>query len=343
MNELLTRGLQAWVALVLISASPVLGQSAPVVSTVSASQRPDDSKMVDIRYDLDDDSLCTVWVRISGDGGVSWNVPAQTFLPGSAIGPNVIPGTNKSIVWDAGADMPGIIGNFNVRVYADDGNGQAKMVFVPGGSYHNGDSVWVYVPAFWIDKFEVTNARYCEFLNLADPAGEHWDASMEISRSGNAPNVIYSVDHDRQNFPIRFAGSVDASAFASWLSEREGRTYRLPTSDEWRKAAGWDPEEEHFYQYAFHQDTINCSWCNYGGCVGSVTEVGHYNGSEETNNAQSYYGCYDMSGNVYERMPNGTVHGGSFMNAATSARIGGGGAFTAERVAWAGFRIVLEP
>ncbi|MCD6395276.1 MAG: SUMF1/EgtB/PvdO family nonheme iron enzyme, partial [Planctomycetes bacterium] len=32
-----------------------------------------------------------------------------------------------------------------------------------------------------------------------------------------------------------------------------------------------------------------------------TTEVGYFNGvNAQTNNAQSYYGCYDMSGNLWE-------------------------------------------
>ena len=94
-------------------------------------------------------------------------------------------------------------------------------------------------------------------------------------------------------------------------------TYRLPTEQEWEKAAAWDPVEQHFYLYGVHRDTIGCSWCNYNNCgVGTTTEVGHYNGSNGTEDAKSYYGCYDMSGNVREwTYSDGTVaawRGGHF-------------------------------
>ena len=66
-------------SVLVLGSATVLAQEAPVVSNVTASQRPDDSKLVDIYYDLADESLCTVWVVVSDDGGMTWNVPAQTF------------------------------------------------------------------------------------------------------------------------------------------------------------------------------------------------------------------------------------------------------------------------
>lgn len=341
MSRLFVRGLYSGVLLAISGGATALAQSAPVVSAVSASQRPDDSKMVDIRYSLADESLCTVWVRISGDGGLSWDVPAQTFLPGSAIGPNVTPGSNKTIVWDAGADIPGIVGDFSVRVYADDGNGQANMVFVPAGAFPSGGGVPIYVAGFWIDKYEVTNQRYCEFLNAADPAGDHWAGSMEITKSG----TTYAVHAGRQNYPVRYVGWQDDVAFAEWLSQRENRNYRLPTETEWEKAAAWDPVEQRLYDYGFHSDSIDCSQCNFNpspSCVGDTTPVGSYPGS-------SFYGCYDMSGNVEEQTSSiygGSAYatkGGSFMRNASECTTtfrsydptGGGQNYL-------GFRLVLD-
>ena len=89
-------------------------QTAPVVSNVRASQRGDGSRIVDIYYDLAHNAACTVWPVLSGDGGASWNVPAMT-LTGN-LGPGVTPGNNRHIVWNAGADIPGVIGTYRARV-----------------------------------------------------------------------------------------------------------------------------------------------------------------------------------------------------------------------------------
>ncbi len=121
-----------------------LGNSAPVVSNVSASQRGDDSKLVDIYYNLADadGDNCTVWVVVSLDGGATWSVPAATFS--GAVGAGVSPGTNKHVIWDAGKDIPGKSGNFKARVFADDGNGPAPMVMVGAGSFpYQNQTPWI--------------------------------------------------------------------------------------------------------------------------------------------------------------------------------------------------------
>jgi hypothetical protein len=53
------------------------GNSAPVVSNVTASQRTDASKLVDIYYSLADadGDTCTVTAQASNDGGATWAVP----------------------------------------------------------------------------------------------------------------------------------------------------------------------------------------------------------------------------------------------------------------------------
>jgi formylglycine-generating enzyme required for sulfatase activity len=210
---------------------------------------------------------------------------------------NVSPGTNKSITWDAGADVPGQAGNFKVRVFADDGNCFASMCFVPcdaESGYSVGD--------FWIGKYEVTNLQYCEYLNRAQPDSDfHWDSRQEITRSGTAGDYVYEVNAGRGNYPMRHFSFNDAEAFCQWLRTETGLTYRLPTEEEWEKAAGWDPVLDKLWTYGYQQDTIDCNWSNYNNCIGGPTEVGYYNGvNPSTNDAKSYYGCYDMTGNLFE-------------------------------------------
>jgi len=305
---------------VIFTAQGVKANTAPVVGNVIVSQRNDDSKLVDIHYDLADadGDDCTIWVAVSNDDGISWRVPARTFT--GDIGQGVSPGTNKSIVWDAGADMPGKVGSFKVRIFADDGNGPGPMVLVGAGWFPWGNTsnpeYWVFVDTFLIDKYEITNAFYCQFLNNADPDSDHYASNMEIDRWGDAGNFSYTVHAGKENHPIHSVNYYDAQAFAQWRSNLDGVTYQLPTDYQWQKAAAWDPVEQHFYIYGFHQDSINCTWCNYNNCVGSSTEVGHYNGTNGTNDAKSFYGCYDMSGNVWEwmRTQNGILRSGEYTN-----------------------------
>ena len=298
------------ILLLIFTPCLVFANSAPVVSNVTASQRTDESKLVDIYYNLSDadGDTCTVWAFVSDDDGVSWRVPAWAFS--GDVGSTVTPGS-KHITWDAATDIPGRIGDFKVRVYADDGNGTAPKVVVPGGSfpYQNttNPDAWVYVDSFFMDKYEVTNQFYCQFLNAGND--NYWVPGQEIVRSGESGNYIYTVQAGKENYPVRFVCYYDAEGFCVWRSNLEGMTYRLPTRQEWEKAAAWDPVEQHFYIYGCHIDTgLNCDWCNYFDCgIGTTTEAGHYNGSGGTQNAKSYYGCYDMTGNVREW----TYHEGS--------------------------------
>jgi formylglycine-generating enzyme required for sulfatase activity len=324
----------------------VLANSAPVVSNVSASQRADDSKLVDIYYNLADadGDHCTIWVFISDNNGLSWGVPAFTFT--GDVGSSIAPGLNKHIVWDAGHDCPGKVGSFRARVFADDGKGD-DMVVVPAGNYRpdGQGGTWVYVGTFFIDRYEVTNSRYCEFLNAADPNGDYWYGGMEIGCAGSPGNYSYTVSPGKENYPVRYVRFYDASAFAEWRSSVTGLNYSIPTYYQWQKAAAWDPVEMRFYYYGCHLDSsIDCTWINYTPCFGGTTPVGYFNGTGGRNDAKSYYGCYDMSGNVRELIYHSGYSyagGGSWADVGDACRtlsiVGVEG-----RQFYVGFRIVRE-
>jgi formylglycine-generating enzyme required for sulfatase activity len=218
-----------------------------------------------------------------------------------AVGSNVSPGTGKHVIWDAGRDIAGKVGDYKARVFADDGHGPSDMVLVASG-YFNYQNITppIFLPSFFIDKYEVTNALYCEFLNNADPCSAHYDTNMEIDRTGSSGNYSYTVKPGKDNYPIHYVSYDSAVAFAQWRSQVYGGNYRLPTEQEWEKAAAWDPVQQYYYIYGFHRDAIDCNWCNYNNCTGGPMAVGSYNGTGDRNDAKSYYGCYDMSGNVYE-------------------------------------------
>lgn len=282
-----------------MSTGVAVGNSSPEVSRVRVAQRPDDSRLVNIRYDLTDadGDTCTIWISVSDNGGRTWAVPAQTVS--GHFGGGVTPGYDKLIVWDAGTDMPGKVGNFRVRVWADDGNGPAAKVLVPAGYFRYQNSNFVYVATYMIDKYEVTNQFFCQFLN-AGGNDDHWCEQQEINRTSSNGHYYYSVATGREKYPIRYVNSTDAEHFAVWRSQLEGLTYRLPNQYEWEKAAAWDPVLQHYYTYGFHRDDIDCGWCSYDNCIRSVMPVGYFNGSDGRNDAKSYYGCYDMSGNLFE-------------------------------------------
>lgn len=107
-----------------------------------------------------------------------------------------------------------------------------NMVAVPAGSYKLGYNPKnpaqatpfalperaVTTQAFYLDKYEVTNAEYALFVAAtARPAPTHW--------LGGA------IPAGAENLPVVFVSWEDASAYAAWVGKR------LPTQDEWEVAA----------------------------------------------------------------------------------------------------------
>jgi len=141
----------------------------------------------------------------------------------------------------------------------------------------------VYLDAFYMDKYEVTNARYadCVTAGVCDPP--------HFTRSDFRDDYYSNSQYD--NFPVIFVDWTMAKTYCeAW------RGARLPTEAEWEKAArGTDGRS---YPWG---EGINCDQANYDGapntfnfCVGDTSEVGIYE------SGQSPYGLYDMAGNVFE-------------------------------------------
>jgi formylglycine-generating enzyme required for sulfatase activity len=112
--------------------------------------------------------------------------------------------------------------------YVGDTRGRdgADAVLVPGGNFRMGDDESsplrdVYVSGFYLDKVEITTARYAKFLaaigSLNPP--DYWE-DVNLQRDGNLP--VIGVDW------------YDADAYCKWAGRR------LPTEAEWERAARGD-------------------------------------------------------------------------------------------------------
>jgi formylglycine-generating enzyme required for sulfatase activity len=239
-------------------------------------------------------------------------------------------------------------------VFADSTSGPDKsgpeMVIVPAGwfAFQNNYKAFIYLDTFQIDKYEITNDFYCRFLNSADPCGIHYSSNMEIARQGSEPKYRYAVKEGRGRYPVRFVSAYDAEAFAAWRSKVYGGTYSVPTEMQWEKAAGWDPVLKKMFTYGYHSDSIDKTWCNYNNS--RPLPVGSFDGANGRKDAKGCYGCYDMSGNVWEWTSSPydkisrVIRGGAFSSeepeeCRSTAR---GTSIPASRVENIGLRLVLN-
>jgi len=109
-----------------------------------------------------------------------------------------------------------------------------EMIRIPGGEMKMGRNDGqlqerpehrVDVAGFWMDKTEVTNAEYYEFVK--DSGHDSTPANWERGKP---------MESDLK-MPVRFVSHNDAIDFAAWRSNRDNLTYRLPTEQEWEFAA----------------------------------------------------------------------------------------------------------
>jgi formylglycine-generating enzyme required for sulfatase activity len=133
----------------------------------------------------------------------------------------------------------------------------------------------VRLAAFRMGKYPLTNRQYAEFVTQTRRI-----VPPEMGWAGQTP------PSGQENFPVQGVTWYDAMDYCKWLSEKTGRTYRLPTEAEWEKAARG--EDGRRYPWGDDWDAARCS----SGVIDSL--------AVDAYPAQSVYGCYDMVGNIRE-------------------------------------------
>ena len=173
------------------------------------------------------------------------------------------------------------------------GKDGAEMVLIPAGEFQMGSDYshassekpghTVHVDAFYMDRYEVTNAQYKKFV-LANPQWQKGRIDLRL-HDGN-----YLKHWSRNNYPsgkgnhpVTYVSWYAAMAYAEWIGKR------LPTEAEWEKAArGGLRGQKYPWGNSLEANQANY----YFNKINNTTTVGSY--------ISNGYGLYDMVGNVYE-------------------------------------------
>jgi formylglycine-generating enzyme required for sulfatase activity len=204
------------------------------------------------------------------------------------------------------------------------------MVAIPGGTFEMGDHAGVgdaderpvhsvTLDAFLMDKYEVSNTKFADFLNnttvtvSGTSVYQVGGAGQRICLLWNGLNWDYNgstfvIDAGKDNHPVVNVTWYGSALYSNYLSTLDGRTpcydetsfdcdftadgFRLPTEAEWEYASRGG-EHSPYYQYPWGSDTITSLDANYDyNNITYTVDVGSY--------AANGYGLYDMAGNVNE-------------------------------------------
>lgn len=142
---------------------------------------------------------------------------------------------------------------FTDQSQGNDGQHPFDMVMVPGDASNK-------IAPFYMSKHEVQWGMIDRWMYGGDLDGNSANLLAEMRENGMRPTPLYAepaqmVQVKDKNNPAMAMSLKTAKAFCKWLSEETGRTYRLPTIDEWQHAmrlGGGLPDD--IDAHAWHKD-----------------------------------------------------------------------------------------
>ncbi|MBL8216200.1 MAG: SUMF1/EgtB/PvdO family nonheme iron enzyme [Bryobacterales bacterium] len=226
-----------------------------------------------------------------------------------------------------------------------DGVPDIHWVEIPEGSFlYQGKRERMH--GFQMARYAVTNAQFEAFVKAKDGYGQDcwWEGMTNPDRELNAaPSWSYA------NHPRVDVNWWEATAFCAWLSKRVGYEVRLPTEQEWERAASYTDGREYPWGNGYKSGYANISETHY---LRKTSAVGMYPDAKSRDGE----GVMDLAGNVWEWCLNefhkpertqkeGTeprvLRGGSWINNRSDARAGYRfGDHPSLRLVSVGFRVV---
>src|SRR5437763_32280 len=184
--------------------------------------------------------------------------------------------------------------------------GCPEMVPIPAGHFtmgaraaepgHNAaerpaHAVTVRTP-FAIGKFDVTRAQFAKFAEATSyKPNEKCD--------WRSPRVHGQPMNQSDADPVVCVSWRDATAYAAWLSQKTGKTYRLPSEAEWEYAARAGSNTARPWGDAIARDNAN-----YGAAVCCAAVAEGKDRWLHTSPAGAFppnaFGLYDMLGNIWQ-------------------------------------------
>ena len=168
-----------------------------------------------------------------------------------------------------------------------------NMTLIPEGEFQMGsddDEAYgdehpihsVFLDAFYVDKYPVTNAQYKLFVD----ENAQWSKRDIPKKYGDVDYLKHwrngSFPSSQAEHPVVNVSWYAAMAYAQWVGKR------LPTEAEWEKAARGGVNGN---KYTWGDDP-DPSMANYDWNIGETSAVGQYPPNE--------FDLYDMCGNVWE-------------------------------------------
>ncbi|MDP6963080.1 MAG: SUMF1/EgtB/PvdO family nonheme iron enzyme [Planctomycetota bacterium] len=225
------------------------------------------------------------------------------------------------------------------------GSVPTDMVAIAGGTFDMGDHAGVgssneqpvhtvTLDAFYMDKYEVSNVKFADFLNNSTVSvsgtsvyqvGGAGQRICYLNYGLNHNGTTFGIDAGKDNHPVVNVTWYGATLYCNYLSTANGRTpcydettfacdfaadgFRLPTEAEWEYASRGG-EHNPYYQYPWGSNSITSNDANYyNNGPNTTVDVGSY--------AANGYGLYDMAGNVWEWC-NDWYDSGYYANSPTS-------------------------